>query len=190
MPRITGERTTSAAAVNRKAAEYFLELARKTEEGQLYTTVTSLIHSAFTHEAFLNSLGPKVISFWDELDRLPVAKKLKIICKRLGYRPDYGSRPYQTLGKLFRFRNRLAHGRDEVVRVEGKEIKVASDIDYFNILGPDWEKYSTVENAANALEDITAIANDLSERAGIEKFLGYPFGSLGSGSWHIHDSDT
>jgi hypothetical protein len=190
MPRITGERATSAAAVNRKAAKYFLKLAREAEKGRLYTTTASLIHSAFTHEAFLNSLGPKVISFWDELDRLPVAKKLKIICKQIGYKPDHSSRPYQTLVELFRFRNRLAHGRDEVVRVEGKEIKVTSDIDYFNALGPEWEQYCTLENAETALDDITAIAEDLSKRAGIEKFSGYPFGSLGSGSYRIHGSDT
>lgn len=189
MPRITGERKTSAAAVNRKAAAYFLKLARKTKEGGLYTTAASLIHSSFTHEAFLNSLGSKVISFWDELDRLPVEKKLKIICKQIGYKPDYGSRPYQTLKELFRFRNRLAHGRDEFVRVEGKKIKVTSDIDYFNALGPDWEQYCTVENAIIALEDITTIANDLNEQAGIEKFVGYPFGSSGSGTYSIDDSD-
>jgi hypothetical protein len=190
MHRITGERKTSASAVNRKAAEYFLNLARKTEDGQLYTIAASLIHSAFTHEAFLNSLGPKVISFWDELDRLPIAQKLTIICKQIGYKPNHSTRPYQTLVSLFRFRNKLAHGRDEIVRVEGKKIKVTSHIDYFNALGPDWEQDCTVQNAEIALNDIKSIATDLNKRAGIEKFVGYPFGSIGSGTYSINGAEV
>lgn len=185
MRRITGYRKTSAAAFSWRAARLFLEMAQKSREGQFFTCAASLVFSAFTHEAFLNSLGPKVIDDWDERERMSVHRKLEAILKATNHQPDLGGRPYQTLSGLLKFRNRLAHGREEVVREEGKSVKGESALDFFDALGPDWEQYCTVENAEAAVEDINAIATDLNQAANIERFAGYPFGSIGVGTYKI-----
>ena len=100
MSRVSGFKMVSAAAYNRKAAGYFLEIAKLTEDGQFYTAKASLLFSAFTHEAFLNSLGEKLLPSWGQLDRIPVGKKLKIISSHIAYVPNLGV-------ELTRFRGHL-----------------------------------------------------------------------------------
>lgn len=187
MPRVSGFKTVSAAAYNRKAADHFLKIAKSTEEGRFYTAKASLIFSAFTHEAFLNSLGEKLIPFGVELDRLSVAKKLKVISSQIEYAPNLGTRPYQTLRGLFRFRNSMAHGRDKTVREDDKKVVDSGPGANFDAISTTWESYCTVDNAAMAFDDVEAIAKDLCDRAGVERFAGYPFGTLGAGSYRVDE---
>jgi hypothetical protein len=137
-----------------------------------------LLFSAFTHEAFLNTLGPKIISFWTELEYLRPNQKLTIIAETLHYRPDFGQRPYQTLKALFEFRNAMAHGRDEQIPLEGETTpRLESGVGYTEAVTAEWVAYCTVKNAKQAYEDVEKIARDLSDRAKVENMPNYPFGS-------------
>jgi hypothetical protein len=176
--QLYGKKEIRAAAYNRMTAGYFLKLAEKSEEGQFYTSQASLLFSAFTHEAFLNTLGPKIISFWKELEYLKPTQKLRIITKTLHYTPDFSERPYQTLKPLFDFRNAMAHGRDEEIHLDGMTVsKSASGVDYTKAVTAVWVAYCTFKNAKRAYEDIEKIARDLSDRAKVENMPNYPFGS-------------
>lgn len=181
--KLYGTKEVRAAAYNRMTAGYFLKCAEKSLAGQFFTSQASLLFSAFTHEAFLNTLGPKILSFWTELEYLRPQQKLTIIAHTLHHKPDFSQRPYQTLKALFDFRNTMAHGRDETIRLDGEAVPY-SPVGMYAI-NAVWVAYCTVENAKRALEDVEAIARDLSDKANIEKMAGYPFGSPESGSMRI-----
>jgi hypothetical protein len=121
------------------AAKYFLHLAEQSEEGQFFTAQSSLLFSAFTHEAFLNTLGPKILSFWEEVEYLSPYQKLTILTATLQYKPDFAKRPYQTLKSLFEFRNAIAHGREEQIKLDGKAIpKSKSNLSYVKSVESKW----------------------------------------------------
>lgn len=62
--KLYGKKDVRTAAYNRFAARFFLNLAELQREGQFFSAQASLVFSAFTHEAFLNTLGPKLIKNW------------------------------------------------------------------------------------------------------------------------------
>jgi hypothetical protein len=192
MPRVRlyGKKDLRTAAYNRSAANFFLELAETQVEGQFYSAQASIVFSAFTHEAFLNTLGPKIVKEWADHERDRPGDKLNLICKRIGYKPNRGRRPYQTLKRLFKFRNLIAHGREETIRVEGKIVPKQDKSGYLNAIEGEWEKYCTVNNARRAYDDVRAIAVDLCRNTGIQDFAGFPFGSPASGLFRVQDHDT
>lgn len=176
--KLYGTKEVRAAAYNRMTARSFLNLAEKSKEGQFYTSQASLLFSAFTHEAFLNTLGTKIISFWKELEYLKPTQKLTIIAETLQFSPDFSQRPYQTLKALFDFRNAMAHGRDEEIHLDGVTVpRSDSSTGYTEAVTAVWVAFCTVENAKRAYEDIEKIARDLADRAKIEEMPNYPFGS-------------
>lgn len=176
-----GKKEIRAAAFNRIAAEHLFKLAESTKEGRFYTAQASLLMSAFTHEAFLNTLGSKVITFWPELEYLKPSQKLKVICGTIDVKPDYGNRPYQTLKALFELRNTIAHGRDEEIELQGNKVaKPRGAISHAESIESKWQAYCTVENAKRALDDVKKIAEELATKANIKKTPDFPFGSLES----------
>ena len=60
----------------------------------------SLIFSAFTLEAYLNHIGTKIFSCWEDLERLSPKEKLNVIAERLNVEVDYGKRPWQIMKKI------------------------------------------------------------------------------------------
>jgi hypothetical protein len=166
--KLYGKKDVRTAAYNRSASRFLLKLAESQEEGQFFLAQASLILSSFTHEAFLNTLGAKLIKEWAKHEYQNPEDKLQTICKRIDYKPNKGKRPYQTLKWLFRFRNLIAHGREEEIRIEGKIVKKKDKGGYLDAIEGEWEKFCTVINARNAYDDIGAIAEDLCQRAGID----------------------
>ena len=162
-------------------------MAKKQEEGQFFSIKSSLIFSAFTHEAFLNTVGPKIIPFWDALEYLGPQKKLQCILKSLKHKPNFGARPYQTLSGLFKFRNQIVHGREHKITGDKVVVPEKEKGDYLDALQVEWEKYCTLSNAEMAYQDIEAIAKDIMDVANI-KYCGSPFGSLASGTYMVEEN--
>jgi hypothetical protein len=183
MPRYFGHKTVRVAAYNWRAARYFHELAARNPEGSFFTAKASLVFSAFTFEAFLNQLGQRLLKDWLSHDRKSYVGKLNVICRAIPYVPPMGGRPYQTLKPLFRFRNQVAHGRDEVITAAG--VRVHQGIPTMDTIQADWESYCTVPNAKRALDDVHAAATDLARRANVPTNVDYPFGAMASSVGHI-----
>ena len=70
--------------------------------GNYYTTMASLIFSAFTLEAYFNHLGSEKINFWKEIEFISVENKLRIFEREFSLDINYGKRPYQTFRDLFK----------------------------------------------------------------------------------------
>jgi len=103
-----------------------------------------VVFAAFAIEAYLNSIGARKITFWDELERLPWKKKVEILHKQAGSKPDWGKEPLQFAKEVFEFRDKLAHGKPE--RVLGPVFNDANEAGRLQDLGklrPDW--YSRID---------------------------------------------
>ena len=159
-------------------------LITKTEQepkGSYYTTMSALLLTAFTFEAYLNHLGEKTIKFWGEIEPVTVMDKYSVLCKNLGLTPDFSKRPYQTLKALFTFRNAIAHGKSQILQ-ETKEVSSRDD-PHDHTPKAHWEEYSILENAKKAKDDVSQIITELHKSAG---FGEYPFiHGVGMGSLSI-----
>jgi hypothetical protein len=157
-------------------------LIGKTEldaKGSYYTTMSSLLLTAFTFEAYLNHLGEKTFKFWEEIEPIKVMDKYSVLCKNLELSPDFSKRPYQTLKTLFKFRNAIAHGKSQILQ-ETKEVSLKKDM-HDHTPKTHWEEYSILENAKRAKEDISQIITELHKAAGLGDYPfmhGMGFGSL------------
>lgn len=147
-------------------AYILLEKSKETIEGSYYTTMASLILSAFCFEAYLNHIGNKKIKFWDEIERIGVMSKYRLLCQEFNISPDYGIRPYQTIKSLFRFRNALAHGKSSILKLEDMVDVDTDTINYYNNTKEEWEEYCTEQNAERAREDMKKIITELNIAAG------------------------
>lgn len=99
------------------ALQAFYLMIGRLQKGDLsegeYPTV--IVFMAFSLEAYLNTLGPRNIAFWDDIERLSWRTKIEILHKVAGAKPNWGQGPLQFAGKIFKFRDGLAHGKPERV---------------------------------------------------------------------------
>tara|TARA_R110000772_G_scaffold154123_5_gene265110 strand:- start:2446 stop:3030 length:585 start_codon:yes stop_codon:yes gene_type:complete len=151
-----------------------LELAKEDEKGRHHKLMGSLVFTAFAFEAYLNHLGPSLFATWGHLERLSPKAKFEVLAEKVGLKVDFGSRPQQTIGNLFGFRNDIAHGKSVTL----KEMHIES-IDAYNAnpwkfrAQTDWEKFCTMDDAERARDDIDTIVHSLHEVSGINDE--YPF---------------
>lgn len=151
-------------------ADVLLQIATDQREGSYYTTMASILLTAFTLEAYLNHLGQRIIPFWEQIEVIRVLDKYSVLCTHLGVEPNFSERPYQTLKSLFRFRNAIAHGKSVVL--EEQKMVSASSNPSEHTPRTEWEEYSTEANAIRAREDIQEVIAELHLTAGLGK---HPF---------------
>ncbi|MCK4846585.1 MAG: hypothetical protein KAS88_02855 [Deltaproteobacteria bacterium] len=154
------------------ASIVFLENGMANPKGSTYQYMASLIFAAFTLEAYLNHvgyLGKEKISSWEDFEKLSPRKKLNKILYKYNINQNKSERPFETIEKLFDFRNDLAHGKS--VYMEKEEL-VSWKSQEESLLGrtvtlkTEWEKYCSEESAAEAREDVEKIMLLIDEEAG------------------------
>ncbi len=151
-------------------ADVLILKSEQEPKGSYYTTMSALLLSAFTFEAYLNHLGDKTFTFWEEIEQIRVMDKFNVLCKHFQTSPDFSRRPYQTLKSLFKFRNSIAHGRSQILR-EYKDVS-SQDDPHQHTPKAEWEEYGVLENAKRAQTDIAQIITELHIAAGLGD---YPF---------------
>lgn len=75
-----------------------------------------VVFTAFSIEAYINSIGARKIMFWDQLERLPWRHKMEILHTNAERSAEWSRGPLQFAADVFRIRDQLAHGRSERVR--------------------------------------------------------------------------
>ncbi len=118
------------------AAYYFRNIVRERAaigdtKSLAMEMMACLVFIAFTLEARLNTIGFELLQKeWPE--RSSFEEKLTLVCSLLDIELQKGKQPFQTIFKLNRFRNTLAHGKPEFVRndVELHEVEPPAS-DYF-----------------------------------------------------------
>jgi hypothetical protein len=158
---VTQERDLTTYAELWHASECVLAAGIEQPRGSSWQFLSSIVLTAFAFEAYLDHVGPQVLSCWGSLERLSPNSKLYLLCETLKVRLPgaTGERPLETISELFKFRNTLAHGRSETIIPEPKSV----DIDELEAhrterLLSDWERL--IENcdfAKRAREDVETV---------------------------------
>ena len=135
------------------------------------------IFTAFSLEAYFNHIGEQLFKSWEALEYLTPLKKLDVICEKIDMILDQSRRPYQTIKKLFDFRNQMAHGR--TIKLSKEEIRGFDDnLDEYlgERLKAWWQEYCTVSNAKRAREDSEKIMQLIHNNAKIRNDHLFTFG--------------
>jgi hypothetical protein len=139
--------------------------------GSKWLWMASLTLTAFSLEAYLNHIGPKIFQTWqDSLEKtLSPEGKLELICEVLKIDMPKDKRPRQTVTELIRFRNHIAHGKSVII-----EKSTDHDVDQYldEFLGKRpvavWEEYCTERNALRAFDDVKEILKMIHDKANPE----------------------
>jgi hypothetical protein len=116
-----------------------------------------VVFLAFSIESYVNSIGARTLTIWDELERLPWKNKISILHKTAGRTPEWGKDPLKFAKEVFSLRDRLAHGKPERVvgpkfRTEAEAAKYLSGPNLHPALQPEWYTRITPEWVLSAKE--------------------------------------
>ena len=106
---------------------FLLKRAKAEPSGGYWVVMASAVLTAFALEAYLNHIGSKIFTTWNVLEALSPSGKLDIMCEKLGLSFPLGKRPRQSIEDLFRFRNKLAHGKSKTLTMTD----VTDDVERF-----------------------------------------------------------
>ncbi|MDD2734563.1 MAG: hypothetical protein PHF56_11530 [Desulfuromonadaceae bacterium] len=171
-----GRNTVNTYTYLKSAAELNLKIAEKTEDGQLYYCMSSLMFSAFTLEAYLNHIGSELLPSWQDVDRTSPRNKLNAVCSLLQFPPDFSKEPYQSFVRIFKLRNTLAHGRTE--NIKGVWKKRIPQIN--GAIPPEsfWQKECVPDVARRIYDAMLKIIREIHVKAGKK---GDPFAIMSHG---------
>jgi hypothetical protein len=141
--RVTHDGTTKTYATLFHTASFLLHRAKEEPEGSVLNLQGASVFYAFAFEAYLNHVGAEEITFWDEIDRMSYAKKLRIIEKHLNLTVDHGAHPFQVIQELFDLRNTLAHARTIAIDDSYETDTPPDHVSTWRI--HDWEKLTPVK---------------------------------------------
>src|SRR5688572_6495359 len=114
--RVEASRTVKTYAELWHASRTLCKIATETEEGSTWTSMSSVLLTAFTLEAFFNHLGQRLFKAWEDMESLSPTQKFAVLCEHLNVSFPADARPGQTIRLLVRFRNALAHGKTEQIK--------------------------------------------------------------------------
>jgi hypothetical protein len=139
------------------AAYHALGNAKEGRPGSHYHQLTVIIFSALAVEAVANTFGEELIKDWQDFDRIKTYKKLKLVSDNLGVYYDEGFEPWSSVRWLFSVRNRLVHGRPQVVNFNKVLNKV--QLDAFARTAPksNIEKEISLKNSERAFGAVNSI---------------------------------
>lgn len=153
-----------------RTSEVMLEKGECEEEGRYFQFMGSLIFSSFSFEAFLNHIGENIFNCWNDIERkMGPKEKLSLIAEKLNINVNYGNMPWQIIPEIIGFRNKIAHGKNEMLRLEKV---VPKNENYEKIMHDfmfaDWQEFATLENARKVREQLDKIFNIVHKAANIE----------------------
>jgi hypothetical protein len=157
------------------ASRVLADMSTEQEKGSMWTSLSSILLTTFTLEAYFNHVGPKLFKSWNDLEALSPRAKLEVLMEKIGLNLPRGKDPIQTVDKLVRFRNTLAHGKTHTLKPKDELHSPTANID--KILGnrpmTDWENLCTPEFAAHARKHVESLVHKIHAAAQIKGE--YPF---------------
>ena len=160
-----------------RTSDVLLNRAQEKPEGSYFFLLGSLVFSAFSLEAFLNHIGEHIFKCWEDLEPLPPRSKLTVICERLSISVDWGAMPWQIVPEIVGFRNKVAHGKNALLRLE----KIVPKDDEYEekmreFLFAVWQNYATEENAVCVRARLKDLFKLIHAQANIEGDLLFDYG--------------
>ena len=128
-------------------------MLEKTPENKKLDITPFAVFMAFSVEAYLNSIGNRVVDYWDIIERISWRDKIEILHKIANKKPVWGEEPLQFINHLFKIRDKLAHGKPEKVRSEPFQSRAeAETISPTHQYQPEWYKKLDRDWAISAKE--------------------------------------
>ncbi|MBW4423516.1 MAG: hypothetical protein KME50_03370 [Nostoc desertorum CM1-VF14] len=168
---VVGQRNVNTFMYLKQASRVLLNQAKANQEGSFYNYMTSMLTSAFYLEAYLNHSGFKFYgirennSYWKYFEKLNPNKKLEKWSEMICFKIDYGRRPFQTFKEIFKFRNKLVHGKSEIINVNQIQ-KASEEHTYTQLPKLNWEKMVNMQTAERFLNDAIEMVEMLNKQAG------------------------
>ncbi|MBA6111324.1 MULTISPECIES: hypothetical protein [Pseudomonas] len=162
-------REVTAQGMNVRVLMHMLYQIEK-EPDSATLVVPAVVFMAFAVESYLNNLGAKRISYWNELERLPWRKKVTILHELAGQKADWGQSHLQFASSLFMLRDKLAHGKPE--RTLGPVFEDPAEAHRYlttNHLEPAWFTKLNKAWAAKAKIQFTELMQYLAKMHGLHE---------------------
>lgn len=146
-----------------EAARFQLDAARIHKGKPNHPLLSCLVMCAFAFEAYMNYVGPRVESGWEDFDKASPLGKFRHIALILSLPADFSHRPLQTINGLVSFRNGMAHPREE--RVTEETLVESEDREAHNLDPvPKCRRFASLLNAERCYEDVGDVMRKI-ERA-------------------------
>jgi hypothetical protein len=145
-----------------------IENLKEKRPGWHYEAMACNVSAAFKCEALLNEIGDRFIKGWVNVERLSWRNKLDLIAAHFDWKPEYGSRPLQTVVALFRARDQVAHAKPIVLKSDALEKGTREELRRRHPQ-TDWEKLCTIDFAVLAYEETEQFANMIAGVAGLDE---------------------
>lgn len=139
----------------------FLKLGIENPKGSYHQFLGSIVFTAFTLEAFLNHVGEALFKSWPELEKLTPKGKIDVIAEKLGIAVNYGSMPWQIVPEIIGVRNKIAHGKNELLQDERMLTVDTYDEKMGEILRAPWQNYANQKSAERAREKVEEICKTI-----------------------------
>jgi hypothetical protein len=154
------------------------------ESSTIYDVMTSMLHSAFCLEAYLNYLGKKKFARWDKIEPgMNTRAKLEFLAVLFGYEIDFSRKPFQTFSSIKRFRDMVVHGKPQSLRVD--KVEELEDKEWPSEPETKWEQMCTLKNAQTFCDDVEAMMQELHSKSGLSDQDA--FWTMGSSEYQIAD---
>ncbi|HHK8638493.1 TPA: hypothetical protein ACQYE6_004559 [Vibrio parahaemolyticus] len=142
---------------------YHLKTVRAKVENDVQDAIALDCHSclialAFSVEAFVNFVGDKKVTGWEE--RQGFYKKMKQICEVASIEFDEAVEPFSTLSRIKVLRDSMAHGKP--IAGEAKSGTLAREA-----LKCPWDDYLTPEFAEQAYAQVKEFQKLILDKSGI-----------------------
>jgi hypothetical protein len=165
------KREVTPAFTLNKIGEYALKKAEETERGSQLELITALLMCALSLEAVLNHVGAHLFikeaeepQIWDAVERVCPRKKPDAIAERCNLTLDFGARPFQDFGPMFKFRDNIVHAKTMHLIAEQVPLKMVEadgDLSEVPALQVPWECKCNVEIAKRWRESVYQMSDML-----------------------------
>jgi hypothetical protein len=181
------ERLLVTYAEHWQSSQTFLKLGIENPEGSYHQFLGSIVFTAFSLEAFLNHVGEAIFKSWPELEKLTPKGKVNLITEKLGVKVDYGSMPWQIIPEIIGVRNKIAHGKNELLRDERMLTVDTYDEKMGEILRSHWQSYVTQQSAERACEKVQEICKTIWAKANFKELELFEIGGQSGSAEFVAD---
>ena len=167
----------------------FLKLGIENPKGSYHQFLGSILFTAFTLEAFLNNVGELIFKTWEDLEKLTPKGKINVIAEKIELKVNFGDMPWKIVPEIFGVRNKIAHGKNELLQDERLLSINSYDERMGEILRAPWQNYATQENAEHARDRVEDICKAIWTKAGYDEHKLFQSGMQSGTAKFIKESE-
>lgn len=143
----TQEREFFAHHLLLRATAREIEEAQTNAVGRFNKCLAAIVLSSLAIEALLNAAGSRIVSDWEEFERLSPLEKVSRLAENLSLHYDPNKEPWSAITQFADFRNQIAHPKPELILEKRNLPEVALEKMRFNRPKSQIERQITLGNA-------------------------------------------